>query len=314
MNLSVKEDAFEKCQIFGDENFVITKLPSQTFFINHTFAIVFNSILTIITVLLNGVAIVAILKSSQLYKKPCYFIILLQSVFDFAVGILGIPLFVVFLVNGIGLSNCVAARLALRSTMIPIGISSITLSAMTMERYIAIIHPYAYTTQVTRKRLLIYVVSGVILTFGVIILSFNKKDLMMIFAAVKSTVILFFIALAYIRIYSIIKKSQRSRNKLHDEVSKQNVSKWKLFIREIKMAKSCLIYVVCFFVLCFLPGAIVIPFHAIVDEYEFLAIKIWVFSLAFLNSSVNSVVFFWTKTMLRREAVKTMNTLCQAKY
>jgi hypothetical protein len=42
------------------------------------------------TVLLNAVAMITILKSSQLKSKPCYFIILVQSINDLAVGIVSI--------------------------------------------------------------------------------------------------------------------------------------------------------------------------------------------------------------------------------
>ena len=43
---------------------------------------------------------------------------------------------------------------------------------MTLDRYIAILHPYAYTTQVTNKRLLIGVGCFTAVEFFVITLSF----------------------------------------------------------------------------------------------------------------------------------------------
>ena len=56
--------------------------------------------------------------------------------FDLAVGVLGIPLFIFFLANSIdGIPNCVAASLARRLMIAPIGGSSIVLFAVTVERY-----------------------------------------------------------------------------------------------------------------------------------------------------------------------------------
>jgi hypothetical protein len=73
----------------------------------------------------------------------------------------------------------------------------------------------------------------------------------------------------------------------------------KLFLREIKQAKSCFIVVVCFCVLGFLPTTIAVPFFpslVCLDQFEKLAIKIWIITLGLMcNSSVNSVIFFWTK-------------------
>jgi hypothetical protein len=141
MNLSLTQEEFEiSCQILGTTNFIITKLPSNNLLINHIFAVALNGILIIPTILLNAVAVLTIFKSSQLNSKPCYFIVLIQSVNDLAIGLLGIPLFIFFLASSIGgISKCITTSLASRANMVPVGVSAITLSAMTLERYIAIL-------------------------------------------------------------------------------------------------------------------------------------------------------------------------------
>ena len=115
MNRSDVQAHFEiSCEMLGTTQFVITKLPSEKLLLNHVLAIIFNSVLMIPTILLNGIAVKTVLKSSQLSSKPCYFIILLQSVVDLAVGVLVIPLFIVYLASAIrGFSNCFVATLAL---------------------------------------------------------------------------------------------------------------------------------------------------------------------------------------------------------
>jgi hypothetical protein len=81
---------------------VITEFLSEKLLINHIFAIALNSLLIIPTILLNAVAIITIFKYSQLNNKPYYFIILVQrSIIDLAVGVLSIPLILVFLASGI---------------------------------------------------------------------------------------------------------------------------------------------------------------------------------------------------------------------
>ena len=87
MNFTVKDQFKASCQGFEDEQFFITRLPSETLLIYHIFAITFNSIVIIPRLLLNAVAVITILKSQPLRNKPCYFIILLQSMLDLAVGI-----------------------------------------------------------------------------------------------------------------------------------------------------------------------------------------------------------------------------------
>ena len=53
--------------------FVTTNIPSDTLLINQISAIAFNGILIIPTILLNAIAIITILKSSQLKKKYILF-------------------------------------------------------------------------------------------------------------------------------------------------------------------------------------------------------------------------------------------------
>jgi hypothetical protein len=70
----------------------------------------------------------------------------------------------------------------------------------------------------------------------------------------------FFIAFVYTRIYLVVRKLAQSQNKSHGAVSKGNLTRMKLFLREIKQAKSCFIVVICFCVLGFLPPTIAVPF------------------------------------------------------
>ena len=308
MNVTVKDDFLKSCQIFGTTHFQIIKLSSEKLVINHIFVIAFDGILIIPTILLNGVAAITIFKSSQLNSTPCYFIILLQSMFDLAVGMVGIPLYIYYVATTIGgISNCVVAVLTRRLPIAPYGGSSIALTAMTVERYIAILHPYAYKTCVSKKRLLKFIGAIVTVEFFVIILSLKSTSFLQIYIILKVTVIFFTTAYVYTRIYLVVKKLARLQKKPNDGNAEKNLTKMKLFLQEIRQARSCFIVVVCYFVLCFLPPTIAIPFSTTSNKHEVMAIRIWIFTFTILNSVANSLIFFWTKTMLRKEALKVLH-------
>ena len=306
MNQSVEQDiSIISCHIFGGTHVFLRKFPSDELLVNHIVTIAVNIILIIPTILLNAVSIITIVKSSQLKNKLCYFIILLQSVTDLAVGVFGIPLFLIFLVTGMGkISNCFVATLAYRSSVLPIGVSILTLSALTMERYIAVLHPYS--TKVTRRRILLYVCSGVVVMFLVAILSLAIEGLIKRFTMVLATLFFTFAAFVYARIYLVVRKLARPS----DATAVNNLARQKMFIREIKQAQKCFNVVICFFVLCFLPVIVTISVATHVDKYELQAIQNWATTLSISNSSVNSIIFFWTKTMLRKEAAKMLKVIC----
>ncbi|XP_028413379.1 sphingosine 1-phosphate receptor 2-like [Dendronephthya gigantea] len=309
MNQSQELKVFEvSCRVLGTVHSIITNLPTKKLLINQIIAIVFNAVLIVPTILLNGVAVVTILKCNQLKSKPCYFIILLQSVNDLAVGVLGLPSFIYFLSTGIGAaSNCIIATLAWRSTLIPMAISVFTLLVMTMERYIAILHPYAYVTQMTKRRLLIFVCTSVAIGFTASVLSFAFNRFLKMYVLAQISIVFIFIGFAYTRIFLIIRKLKRSEARPQVAFSAENMTRKKLFLQEIKQAKSCFI-VVLTLILSYLPTAIFIPFSLNVDnnKIQYLANKTWSVSFGLCNSSFNSIVFFWTKTLLRKEIFKLL--------
>ena len=75
----------------------------------------------------------------------CYFIILVQSAIDSAVGLFGIPLYLAYMLGQMGVhSNCIVIILGHTTTVLIVEISTIVQSALTLERYIAGLHPFAY--------------------------------------------------------------------------------------------------------------------------------------------------------------------------
>ena len=309
MNLSEEQQIYEtSCHFLGATHFIIIKLPSEKLLISHKLAIVFNSILIIPTILLNAVAIITIWKSSQLSRKPCYFIILVQSATDLAVGVVSIPLFIFYLRSALGgnARHCSAVILAFRLALLPIGLSIITLVALTLERYIAIVHPYSYSTTVTNERLLIIIGFCDVGEIFVCIFSLWIKWFLEIYVVLKLTLAFLTIAFVYTRIYLVIRKIARSQCKPQDGTSEENLTRMKLFRQEIRQAKACFIVVICFFVLNFLPSTIAISFYPVLDRFKELVATVWTLTLGIFNSSANSLIFFWTKTMLKKEAAKIL--------
>ena len=86
-----------------------------------------------------------------------------------------------------------------------------------------------------------------------------------------------------------------------------NQSLNKRVTREIRHAKSCFLTVVCF-VVVLLPYSLSNVIFT-VGTSDHILYKDWSVALVLSNSSINSVIFFWTKTLLRKEAFKTLKSL-----
>lgn len=298
-------DFIQICETaFGRMNKIVVRFPSDLYLISHILVISFNSLLIVPTIMLNAVSVAAIMKSTRLRSKPCYFLVVIQSVVDLIVGAIGIPLFIFYVVSPIvGYSNCTVSFVAAQTFFIPSAVSIITLSAMTVERYIGVLHPYAYTTKVSKGRIVVYECCGCFLIILLFCVSLPLKSVLTYFSSFL--ILVFFILNAYVysRIYMVVVKIARSDKVQNRNLRHQDSSKRKTFIDEIKQAKSCFLVLMCF-VVCFLPLAlsgIVRP-----SGFNYVLYQVWSMTLIMLNSSLNSLIFFWTKKELRVQALRVV--------
>ena len=237
-------------------------------------------------------------KSSQLKSQVCYFMVLVQSIVDLGVGVLSIPLFIYCLLSPfLDSVDCIFIILAFGSTQIPCGLSIITLSAMTIERYIAVLHPYTYQTKVTKKRILIFVnvCGGGIVLSALFAASARDRGIFRTFSVVAIPRFFFLTAFVYTRIYFAMRKLVRSEQRPACESNVDENSRKRKLVRECRHAKSCFLVVICFGIFL-LPVTALSPAFFKIDSIEYKEYVLWCYTSVILNSSVNSVIFFWTKT------------------
>ena len=307
MNASEESNAFlTVCNIAEGSITVIHQFPNKEHAYNRIVILVINFVLLFPTILLNGVSVITIKKSSYLNSKVCYFVILLQSVVDLGVGLISLPLFVYGLMTPFQkIRNCTLVFLAFRTSFLPLGLSMATLSAMTMERYIGVLHPFQYQTKVTKKRILIYVCGNGLFLFSLLAYSLRDTKPLVIYVSGSIFVLFVFTGFVYTRIYLVIQKLIR--------VEKQQVcvdggnQVKRQIIRESCRGRSCFLVVICF--LCFLLPLALTPHFFTSGTFDSRVYLNWAFTSTILNSSVNSVIFFWTKTLLRKEALKKIRSV-----
>ena len=146
-----------------------------------------------------------------------------------------------------------------------------------------------------------------LLFISVVTLSQTFRKLIAGWLIVQSTILFFFIPLAYTRIFLVVKKLTRFQNKKSWPRLRSALDKTMLFFQDIKHAESCFVVVLCYVVLHYMPVMVMIFFEHAMRVYVIIP-EIYV-TLCLLNSSINSVIFFWTKTMLRKDAVKFLKSL-----
>ena len=281
------------CPDFGTSIYIILHFPSEIYFINQIIFCAANCLLTIAIVLLNGLAVLTITRSTQLQGKVCYFLILVQSTVDLFVGTVSLPLYTLSRVfELLGSATCVLVHSCEMIFQVTTSASFMTLFLLTIERYASIVHPVLHRLHL-RKRIIL-IINGVLM-IPVIILNFAKFPSESIHTAaiiVNVGTILAINTFAYVKIFLTIRNSSR-------KLSSSGKS-----IQQSKLAKSCAIVVFLSY-LCYIPAMVCYSCYKH-DRFSLRVAFSWSMTIIALNSSLNSILFFWKIPLLRTETVKIL--------
>lgn len=303
---------FNVCSNTDSPSFIIVTFPSNKYIINQTIVCLVNCVLIIPAILLNGVQLFTILRSPLLKAKVCYFLIAAQSTIDLALATISIPAFTYLIYSEvIGTANCMVIFVLTVVGLVPGGLSLAALCALTFDRYMGILYPIAHRNRVTRRMFFIYFgLFTVMLLTGVPIATTSA-----IVYYVGMTIVigasLVLNGIAYIKIFVAVgRRIQPNDNNLDCSVDSNSskASKRKRFLQELKLAKSCALVVGVFYI-CYLPGLVISLYYFQTNKLKYRVAHSWYVTNFALNSSLNSIVFFWKRPILRKEALRTLKKL-----
>ena len=321
MNNATNEVKFERnCFLFGEQFTVVISFPSKTLLWNNIIACAVNVIIGISTVLLNGITLMTFWRSSRIRKSACYFLLMLQSSIDFGVGIIASPLAISTLATGIaGDGRCLLGLAIRRVGILVLVFSMATLSAMHIERYMGVVHPLIHRRSVTKRKLLKYVIFVCVVYLITFFISFVNIAVYFILTGIIVVIYLALTVYVYVRIFFaastrkafsnsdiISDTSQRTEEERRKDVRRTQ----RVFLKAIKLAKSCFLVVVCMLV-CYLPLICVKGLN--LNGFVKWTALTWTGTLAVLNSSLNSIIFFWRNNLLRKESRDILKCICGSK-
>jgi uncharacterized membrane protein YidH (DUF202 family) len=311
MNNTIPSD-IEECSIVGHPYFVILDYPSDGYVKSQVITSVAMCVLMIPIVLLNGITILTIWKNEQLKAKVCHFLVLILSVVDLSVGLLTLPLFSYLNLSEVyGSQDCRLNFVFSTLAFIPWGLSLAALCALTFERYMSVIYPIPHRNYVTKKMFLIYIGCVFLVTAILAPLSVAAAMFYYIFCAIYAIVPMLLHTYCYTHIFFAVRKRLQQDNcnqnsdQLQTEGNSSNGAGRKYSMKEIKLAKSCGLVVVTFYVFC-IPGEFLNIYYLEKDLVTYRVVISWYAAALGVNTIINSVIFFWTRPVLRKEAFKTL--------
>ena len=196
-----------------------------------------------------------------------------------------------------------------------------------IERYFSIVHPFWYQRRVSPKAVFALTVVFWVFWTPICFLSFINGNIERSVLSACSAVVCITIIFVYGRIFQIARKKRRSiatpsvieltiRDNSGLDIEKtpqtfQRPSKFGEALKDIKLAKMFIILVICSQI-CYLPN---VAYHIYlrmqnseIKTESSLIIRNWVVTFISMNSTLNSLVFFWKNSQLRHEMLSIIKS------
>ena len=192
-------------------------------------------------------------------------------------------------------------------------------AAISVERYFGVVHPLIHRKKITKVKLSRLVLS-IWSSCAIVSLPAHFNDTSLkILDSISIVYLMLITACCYTKIaYTVIYSKIQRKRLINDHSStdhqnggraKKNRRKILLFLIEIKMAKSCFLIVLCY-LMCYSPTIVVSAIlRKKLSPLALFYSRTWCLLFVILNSSLNSIIFFWRNAHLRIESKNVLKNI-----
>ena len=259
---------------------------------------VLNAPLMLISILSNALVLAAIIRTPSI--RSTHMIMLCSlAVSDLLVGLIAQPFYIAEQITEDRLAYHVSFMMGYSLC----GVSLLTITATTVDRFLALHYHMRYATLVTESRVKYTLTIIWLISFLVSGIDFWSERLHSFIVGLLFVICLLICTFSYIRVYRIVRRHQiqiRAQQRVVQISGAEN----NLNITRLKRsALSSFVFYIAL-IICYLPLYVLLTFHGLsVKDYQ---IK-WEFAntAVFMNSSINPFLYCWRLRELRTAVVKT---------
>lgn len=252
----------------------------------------------------NVLVILAVWKTPSL-QTPSNALLLSLATSDLAVGLLAQPSFSAWRISqmvGDMKAHCVAGVFSESFGWLLAGVSLFTITAISVERFLAVHLHLRYHDIVTRRGIAKVVLSFWLLWIAITVLRFFvvSRQILRIIAInflVITSAIMF---MAYIMIYRLVRRHQlQIRQQCFTSSPNDNRNKTIDMVR-YKRSTITMLYILGFFLLCYFPFLCVMLIEVAVGEtLPSKAAYLYTVTSIFINSALNPIIYCWRMMEIR---------------
>ena len=218
---------------------------------------------------------------------------------DVIVGLIAQPLFIIREL----IPNDTLFHMAFFFSCSGCGVSLLTMTLISLDRYAALHYHMRYATMVTSKRVICTLATMWFVIYVEFGIYFRKREVFFLLAACFIISYLFSSTFSYVRIYQIVKRHQRKIQAQNQVVQGPNIGS-NLNITRLKRSTINTFIFYMFLILCYSP---IFPF-LIVDvvllKQEWLGSLMYATTGAFMNSAINPILYCCVLKDLRKAVLR----------
>ena len=261
----------------------------------------------------NLLVLVSIWRTPSL-RSPSNVLIFSLAVSDLGVGLIAEPIYVVYFLarhSGSARVFCVAAVAWRFTGALLISASLLTLTAISIDMYLALYLHLRYQELVTVERM-VRVVVGIWLgsiTISLINIWHWHRVLRPLMAAI-ALLCLLVTATAYFRIFRIVRHHQQqiqAQQQVQDQAGNQDDDDAAVNLEQQKKSSITKFLIYCLLLVCYVPSTVMNAAGFKITDSSDVAISVYdmSFILVLLNSVLNPVIYCWRFETIRAAVIET---------
>ena len=261
--------------------------------------------MTAMTIIGNSFMFIVFIKSRSL-QTPANILLAFLCFFDLLVGLTVYPVLVAILARDDLATSKELVSIFLYLVSLCDGFSIITVTFISLDRYIAVCFPFAYERLASVRNSIILLSSTNTVWLMLSFLFFVYEITLLYICTVLEFVIFLTVLFCYVCIYYIIRKQKRSVVTLGTINGSQSCAVILRRNQEGKKSKTIAI-VLLFFYICFLPSYIYLIFLLIQRKCDNeLHASLWILFPTLANSAANPFIYYLSRVDIREEAKRML--------
>ena len=272
-----------------------------------TFIAVLNAFLSITAFLENVLVLVALRKDSLLHP-PSKLLLRSLAVTDLCAGLFSEPLFVTLLVTVVNehWSICPYVELTASATTRILALTSLlTLTAISVDRLLALLLGLRYRQVVTLKRMRLIIIIFWVLSAGVAAMRlFYNFNITLRYDAIVISLCIVTSIFSHTKIFFTLRRHQ---NQVQDHVQQPNQTN-QLNIARFRKAVSTALWLQFTLIVCYLPQVVSVNLFTEPSSSYIVAFS-YTTTLVFLNSSLNPILYCWKIDEVRQAMKETIRQI-----